>query len=180
MDDVARSAPPVLPARVAAPQAATVQSIPVHRVRVLNPRSRSKKTFAEIVDNIAALGLKRPITVTIGGADDDGPRYDLVCGQGRLEAYQVLDEPMIPAIVIDASEADCYLMSLVENLARRHRSSIDLINAIISLKERGAGFTDQVQHLRFSRKASAGVLKPRDFRGVELMAQVRSSMSRAV
>ena len=42
------------------------------------------------------------------------------------------------------------------------------------------GFTDQVQHLRFSRKASAGVLKPRDFRGVELMAQVRSSMSRAV
>jgi hypothetical protein len=43
-----------------------------------------------------------------------------------------------------------------------------------------AGFTDQVQHLRFSRKASAGVLKPRDFLGVELIAQVRSSMSRAV
>ena len=43
-----------------------------------------------------------------------------------------------------------------------------------------AGFTDQVQHLRFSRKASAGVLKPSDFLGVELMAQVRSSMSRAV
>jgi hypothetical protein len=43
-----------------------------------------------------------------------------------------------------------------------------------------AGFTDQVQHVRFSRKASAGVLKPRDFLGVELTAQVRSSMSRAV
>ena len=44
----------------------------------------------------------------------------------------------------------------------------------------GAGFTDQVQHLRFSRKASAGVLKPRHFLGVELMAQVSSSISRAL
>ena len=43
-----------------------------------------------------------------------------------------------------------------------------------------AGFTDQVQHLRFSRKASAGVLKPRHFLGVELMAQVSSSISRAL
>ena len=159
MDDVAPSAPPpALPARVAAPQAATVRSIPVHRVRVLNPRSRSKKTFAEIVDNIAALGLKRPITVTVGGADDDGPRYDLVCGQGRLEAYQVLDEPMIPAIVIDASEADCYLMSLVENLARRHRSSIDLINAIVSLKERGYSSEQIAEKTNLGRSYVSGVV----------------------
>ena len=34
----------------------------MHRVLVLNPRSRSKKIFAGIVDNIAALGLK-PETV---------------------------------------------------------------------------------------------------------------------
>ena len=54
----------------------------MHRVRVLNPRSRGWKIFAEIVDNIAALGLKRPITVTIGGADDDGPLYDLVYAVG--------------------------------------------------------------------------------------------------
>jgi hypothetical protein len=86
-DVAGAAAPPALPARVAAPQAATVRSIPVHRARVLIPRSRSKKTFAEIVDNITALGLKRPITVTIGGADDDGPRYDLVCGQAE-EAYR--------------------------------------------------------------------------------------------
>jgi len=158
MDDVAPSAPsPALPARVAAPQAATVRSIPVHRVRVLNPRSRSKKTFAEIVDNIAALGLKRPITVTVGGADDDGPLYDLVCGQGRLEAYQVLDEPMIPAIVIDVSEADCYLMSLVENLARRHRSSIDLINAIVSLKERGYSSDQIAEKTNLGRSYVTGV-----------------------
>lgn len=157
-DVAGAAAPPALPPRVAAPQAATVRSIPVHRVRVLNPRSRGKKTFTEIVDNIAALGLKRPITVTAGGADDDGPLYDLVCGQGRLEAYQVLDEPMIPAIVIDASEADCYLMSLVENLARRHRSSIDLINAIVSLKERGYSSEQIAEKTNLGRSYVTGVV----------------------
>ncbi len=34
-----------------------------------------------------------------------------------------------------------------------------------------AGFSDQVQHLRFSRNASAGVLYPRHFLGVELTAK---------
>ena len=48
------------------------------------------------------------------------PRYDLVCGEGRLEAFRMLDETEIPAVVIDAAEADCLVMSLVENLARRH------------------------------------------------------------
>ena len=58
--DVAGSAPPpALPARVVEPQAAAVRSIPVHRVRVLNPRCRSKKTFAEIVDNIHADARKK-------------------------------------------------------------------------------------------------------------------------
>ena len=43
-----------------------------------------------------------------------------------------------------------------------------------------AGFSRQVQHLMFSRNASAGVLYPRHFLGVELTAHVISSISRAV
>ncbi len=43
-----------------------------------------------------------------------------------------------------------------------------------------AGFSRQVQHLMFSRKASAGVLYPRHFLGVELTAHVISWISRAV
>ena len=55
-----------------------------------------------------------------------------------------------------------------------------LLGLVIAGCQRGWIHRSSEQHLRFSRKASAGVLKPRDFRGVELMAQVRSSMSRAV
>src|SRR5690242_10386679 len=94
-----------------------VQMIPVQRITVINPRVRNKKIFKEIVSNIAELGLKKPITVT-RREDEDGPRYALVCGQGRLEAYQALGQDEIPAIVVDADTEDCMVMSLVENLAR--------------------------------------------------------------
>ena len=73
-----------------------VEMIPIERITVINPRVRNKKKFKEIVSNIAEIGLKRPITVTRRD-DADGPRYALVCGQGRLEAYQALGQHEIPA-----------------------------------------------------------------------------------
>jgi ParB family chromosome partitioning protein len=113
-----------------------VELIPVDRIVVVNPRVRNKKTFKEIVSNIAELGLKRPITVAKRDSTD-GPRYDLVCGQGRLEAYRVLGQQEIPALVVDADGEDCMVMSLVENLARRQHRAIDLLHDIQGLKERG-------------------------------------------
>src|SRR3546814_6601402 len=38
--------------------------IPIDRITVVNPRVRNKKVFKGIVENIAEIGLKRPITVT--------------------------------------------------------------------------------------------------------------------
>lgn len=113
-----------------------VEMIELDRIEVVNPRVRNKRVFKEIVDNIANIGLKRPITV----ARKSGPgeaRYDLVCGQGRLEAFRALKQAVIPAIVIDASEQDCMVMSLVENLARRQHRAIDLLHDIGGLKRRG-------------------------------------------
>lgn len=114
------------------PISSSVQMIPIDQIRVINPRVRNKKVFAGIVDNIASIGLKRPITVT---PSRNG--YDLVCGQGRVEAYQALGETEIPAMVIKASEQDCYLMSLVENIARRQHTNMDLLHGIKDLEERG-------------------------------------------
>jgi ParB family transcriptional regulator, chromosome partitioning protein len=67
----------------------SVEMIPIDRIVVINPRLRNKRIFREIISNIANIGLKKPITVT----RRDGPeglRYDLICGQGRIEAYQAL------------------------------------------------------------------------------------------
>src|SRR5712692_5000759 len=113
-----------------------IELIPIDRVNVINPRVRNRKAFKTITENIGRLGLKRPITVTRRD-DPAGPLYDLICGQGRLEAYQVLGQREIPALVIDADGDDRMLMSLVENLARRQHRAIDLLQDIQGLKGRG-------------------------------------------
>ena len=113
-----------------------VSLVPTDHIRVLNPRVRNPRTFADMVENIAKIGLKRPITVT-RRPDTDPQEYDLVCGQGRLEAFIQLKQKAIPAIVIDADESDCLVMSLVENCARRQHRPIDLMREIGTLRERG-------------------------------------------
>ena len=44
-----------------------IEMIPISRITVLNPRARNKRQHREIVNNIEAIGLKRPITVSRRG-----------------------------------------------------------------------------------------------------------------
>ncbi|PSJ42335.1 chromosome partitioning protein ParB [Sphingomonas deserti] len=111
--------------------------IPLDGITVVNPRSRNRRIFKEIVDNIDRIGLKRPITVRPRAEDADGSRYDLVCGQGRLEAYQALHQTEIPAFIVEAEPEDCLIASLVENCARRQHRAIDLLQDIGGMRERG-------------------------------------------
>lgn len=122
-------------------------SIPIEKITILNPRARNKKIFNELVTSIAHLGLKKPITVS---ARSDGSGYDLVCGQGRLEAFIALGEAAIPAIVVRASEEDCFVMSLVENLARRQHAPLEFIHEIASLRERGYSIAEIASKTDFS------------------------------
>ncbi len=92
-----------------------IRWIPLDSITIVNPRDRGKTKFKQIVDNIARLGLKRPITVTPKeSGNGDGPEYDLVCGQGRLEAFRFLGESEIPALVVHVNRKELLLMSLVE------------------------------------------------------------------
>lgn len=117
--------------------ALVVQMIPVDQINVLNPRSRNKLISQSIVSNISNIGLKKPITVTPRSDSTDGKIYDLVCGQGRLEAFIALGQNEIPAIVREASREECFLMSLVENVARRQQRPLELLREITNLKSRG-------------------------------------------
>ena len=83
--------------------ATDVQMVPVDAITVLNSRARNRRVFDELITSIAHLGLKKPITVSRRGTE---PEYDLVCGQGRLEAFIALGQREIPAIVIQASPED--------------------------------------------------------------------------
>lgn len=113
-----------------------VQIIPISAITVENPRERSEKTFRALVDSIGRVGLKKPITVA--RVDEEaGVSYRLVCGQGRMEAYLALGETQIPAIVVDASEPERPLRSVIENIARRQQRPLELLQDIAILRDRG-------------------------------------------
>lgn len=124
-----------------------IRLIPVDAIAVLNPRVRNKRVFQELVTSIAHLGLKKPITVS---QRPGRSRYDLVCGQGRLEAFIALGQAQIPAIVLEATEEDCFVMSLVENLARRQHTPLELVRAIGALRERGYSHSEIAAKVDFS------------------------------
>ena len=134
-----------------------VQMIPIDQINVLNPRSRNKIVFQSIVSNISNIGLKRPITVARREEPADGKPYDLVCGQGRLEAFVALGQAEIPAIVKEASKEDCFLMSLVENIARRQLRPLELLREISSLKSRGYSTGDIAKKIDVHKSYVGGI-----------------------
>ena len=111
--------------------------VPIAEIRIVNPRTRAKVRFQAIVSSIESVGLKKPITLTKRHMAEDGTQYDLVCGQGRIEAFLALGQVTIPATVIEASREDQFLMSLIENVARRPPSNKDLFREVKNLKGRG-------------------------------------------
>lgn len=137
--------------------APVVQMIPIDQIHVLNPRSRNKIVFQGIVSNISQLGLKRPITVARRAESTEGKPYDLVCGQGRLEAFMALGQTEIPAIIKDASREDCFLMSLVENIARRQLRPLELLREISNLKGRGYSTTEIAQKIDVHKSWVSGI-----------------------
>ena len=114
-----------------------IQMVPVDKIEVLNPRERNKHTFEEIVGNIKAIGLKKPITVTRRSAAHGEERYLLVCGEGRLKAYCALGEKTIPALVVEVSDENAFIMSLTENIARRQYRPLELLMGIQQLDAQG-------------------------------------------
>jgi ParB family chromosome partitioning protein len=114
-----------------------VRMIPVDRIDVLNPRDRNKRVFDEIVGNIKAIGLKKPITVTPRAGDDGADRFLLVCGEGRLNAFRSLGEANIPALVVVANDEDAFIMSLAENIARRQCRPLEILAGIKQLLDKG-------------------------------------------
>jgi ParB family chromosome partitioning protein len=139
-------------------EAPRVQMIPISQINVLNPRSRNKLVFQAIITNISNIGLKKPITVARRAQAVDGKLYDLACGEGRLEAFIALGQTEIPAIVEDADREECFLMSLVENLARRAHTPVELLREISNLKSRGYSSTEIAKKIDHAKSYVMGVI----------------------
>jgi ParB family transcriptional regulator, chromosome partitioning protein len=135
----------------------TVRMISVEKIHILNPRARGKAKFKEIVANISKVGLKKPITVSLRTGKDDS--YDLVAGQGRLEAYQALGQTEVPAIVIDVPREDRFIMSLVENIARRKPRTMEFVREIAAMRDRGESVADIAAKVDLTEKYVRDLLR---------------------
>jgi len=152
-----------------------IERIPIAQIRIANPRQRSRKKWLMIVANIREVGLKKPITVVrLQEPDPDGKLYDLVCGQGRIEAFVELGETTIPAVVIEASREDQFLMSLVENIARRPSSNRDILREVRSLRERGYNVTDIARKIGMERMYVTGIVHLIEHQEVSLIEAVEA------
>ena len=124
-----------------------IEAIPIDKIAVLNPRGRNRRVHREVIDSVEAVGLKRPITVARRVTADGTERYDLVCGEGRLEAFQALGQSHVPAIILELSEEDCLVMSLVENVARPLHRGIDLMREVGAMRKRGYSDAEVAQKI---------------------------------
>lgn len=136
-----------------------IESIAIAEIRVLNPRERNRHTFNGIVANIAAVGLKKPIKVFRRPPDADGTQYDLVYGQGRLEAVAVLGATHIPAVITTAPLKERFLMSLVENIARKRPPNSALIREVQRLKDQGLSNVVIARTLGLGRTYIDGIVR---------------------
>jgi ParB family chromosome partitioning protein len=152
-----------------------IESIPIAQIHIANPRERNRVRWQMMVANIREVGLKKPVTIVRRKEpDSDGKLFDLVCGQGRIEAFLALGETKIPAIVIEVKREDQFLMSLVENIARRPPSNRDILREVRSLRERGYVVGDIARKLGMERSYISGIVHLTEHEEVALVAAVES------
>lgn len=136
-----------------------IKMIPIDRIRILNPRHRDLKKFELIVQSIRNVGLKKPIQVSLRSSTEaEGPGYDLVCGQGRIEAFKALGYSEIPAIVVEIPKEERLLRSLIENMARRFAPPADLLQEIERLNAEGESNAAIGKKLDIGEDRVAGLL----------------------
>src|ERR1700677_1162554 len=120
-------------------QPGELKMIPIDQIDVLNSRDRNSKIFEEVVENISKIGLKKPITVTARKGSDGIERFLLICGEGRLKAFKSLGDTHIPALVVDKTDEEAFIMSLVENIAKIKRNPVEILAGIERLRDNGHG-----------------------------------------
>ncbi|MBC8277340.1 MAG: ParB N-terminal domain-containing protein [FCB group bacterium] len=113
-----------------------IEEIPIENIKIINPRKRDPSKFQKNVDSIERVGLKRPIVVNTRYLESTG-KYELVCGQGRIEAYQQLGNDSIPALIVDVDRPQALIMSIAENATRYAPPPIWFASVIKGLKDSG-------------------------------------------
>lgn len=108
--------------------------------------NNARKTFdpaglQELADSIREQGLIQPVSVRV----TDNGTFQLIAGERRLRACQILELETIPAIVLEMDDKQATLAGLIENL---QRTDLDPF-------EEGAGYRQAMDAHNWDQKTLA-------------------------
>lgn len=86
--------------------------------------------LAELADSIKKHGIIQPLVVT-----KEGGFYQLIAGERRLKAAQILGLSEVPVIVKEASDREKFELSIIENIQRHDLNILEEANSYKRLME---------------------------------------------
>ena len=123
---------PAAAASVAAPVAAPaplpdphdrVQRVPLNRIRAsaMQPRKEfSAEALKELADSIREQGIVQPLIVR-----ERNGFFELIAGERRFRAAQLLNLPEVPIITREADDRSVLELALIENLQRENLNALE-------------------------------------------------------
>ena len=91
-----------------------------------------QESLQELADSIRAQGLVQPIIVRPLNASEGGAetRYEIVAGERRWRAAQLVGLDAIPALVRDMSNREAVAVGLIENMQREDLNPLEEASAL--------------------------------------------------
>ncbi len=129
---------PAAPAQPATPATAPddrerVRRVPLGRIRPcpLQPRKDfSDEALKELADSIREQGIVQPLIVR-----ERGGFFELIAGERRWRAAQLLNLPEVPVITREADDRAVLELALIENLQRENLNAIEEAHGYAQLAE---------------------------------------------
>ncbi len=133
------------------------QQIPLDAIRVLLSRAREKEGWQQLRDSMAdpEIGLQVPVGVRELKKPEGKIRFELIYGEGRVEAARDLGWKTIPAIVKTATDAEVAGQFLAENMIRRPMAWAEKGRIVRDEVNDGASIEDVAKRLHISTRLAA-------------------------
>lgn len=115
-------------------QEGTLKHLPVEWLQrgVFQPRrDMSEDALKELADSIRAQGVMQPVVVRPLGPQT----YELIAGERRWRASQLVGLETIPAVIRDVADEDAIAMALIENIQRENLNPIEEAIALQRLQK---------------------------------------------
>ena len=90
------------------------------------PRTRMDEgALNELADSIREQGVMQPILVRVSGSKDGKDTYEIIAGERRFRASQLVGLTEMPALIKDVDDQAAAAMALIENIQREDLNPLE-------------------------------------------------------